>query len=89
MMWDNLGYPNGLGSGMDAPLMAIRELFGVAGKSDLVKYMPLVFTHHLFYPFSHPFSSVNPHLRSNSERDNYAREFLEANFEPPFQYLGL
>lgn len=60
-MWDNLGYLNGLGSGMDAPLMAIRDLFGVAGKSHLVKYMRLVFTHHLLYPFSlHPFFGHRP-----------------------------
>ena len=60
-MWDNLGYLNGLGSGMDAPLMAIRDLFGVAGKSHLVKYMRLVFTHHPLYPFSlHPFFGHRP-----------------------------
>eukprot|EP00434_Breviolum_minutum_P000725 symbB.v1.2.000638.t1/scaffold7.1/size571927/6 len=65
---DKWSFPFGYASdcsGMDAPLMAIRDLFGVAGKSHLVKYM------------------------SNSERDNYAREFLEANFETPFQHLGL
>jgi len=70
---------------MDAPLLALRELFGE--KAHLLKYLPLG-QNACFHPFPTCFSILFPHLlRSNSERDHVARRFLETNFEAPMQKL--
>ena len=79
-----------LGSGMDMPLIALKKLFGA--KSHLLEYLPLV---------SNPHSNSDNvstvlilswrnmlNLRSNSEKDKVARQFLSENHEAPKQQLG-
>ena len=74
-----------LGSGVDAPLYALQMLF--AGKRGLIKYLPLRYIS--ISPPLHPCAFFSLPTRSNSEREESARRFLEANHQPPTQKLSL
>ena len=83
-----------LGSGMDMPLIALKKLFG--GKAHLVKYLPLVsktlnkseifFGSDVILLYLGSRNMLN--LRSNSEKDKVAKQFLSENHEAPKQQLG-
>ena len=83
-----------LGSGMDMPLLALKKLFG--GKAHLVKYLPLVsktlnnseifFCSDIILLYLGWRNMLN--LRSNSEKDKVAKQFLSENPEVPKQQLG-
>ena len=82
-----------LGSGMDMPLIALKKLFG--GKAHLVKYLPLVsktlnnseifFCSDIILLYLGWRNMLN--LRSNSEKDKVAKQFLSENHEVPKQQL--